>query len=557
MNMFIYLSKMKRLYLIAANILICATTWAQMTRPLVQLDIEDSTEVARISAYLMSQTDRSKLPEWKKEWNKYNYTPDMYGESALYKKLGFLPHKSTLELNNSRVGIGFETLDRDTFDPLVTFDYLCEAGVKYARCQTGWWKCERTVGKYDFKWLDDVVDGLKEKNIETWFSLSFGHPAYCPCKFFEKQWEESKKNGTMVPGWGRGWVGEAPYYHGDKAMEAWLKYVRALAKHFKGRVDIFEVWNEPEYFWRKDYKIAGEELYGDVQAAKDFADFVKITAKEVRKVIPNAKITFNFANLSSVWLTTMAKEGIADVIDFYNYHVYQRAPEDGVRKSVEQVRALFKKKDGSSVSIWQGESGRATDKSGLFAFPTQYNQAKYIARRIVYDLSLGCEVSSQFTVADFLGYYQDGSDQYYGIWNTRKNKPKLGWYTLQSMCYLMDNTRLAPEYWFLFTTPQNHQTFSSLIPYMNVEIAQFNRNGIPLIAFWQKENIDISAIPLQGMMEFVTDAPSLLPHPIIIDPIRGEVWDAKDALGYYKRGIQTLSLWAYDYPLFLTDLSFF
>ena len=58
-------------------------------------------------------------------------------------------------------------------------------------------------------------------------------------------------------------------------------------------------------------------------------------------------------------------------------------------------------------------------------------------------------------------------------------------------------------------------------------------------------------------MEFVTDAPSLLQHPIIIDPVRGEVLDVKNDIVYYKRGIQTLQLWAYDYPLFLTDLSYF
>ena len=79
----------------------------------------------------------------------------------------------------------------------------------------------------------------------------------------------------------------------------------------------------------------------------------------------------------------------------------------------------------------------------------------------------------------------------------------------------------------------------------------------PVVAFWQKEEIDINATALPGQMQFVTGAPSLLPHPIVIDPVRGEVWDVKEALGYYRYGVQTLQLWAYDYPLFLTDLSFF
>ena len=526
------------------------------TKAAVQLGIDDSALVSKVSDFLMQQPNRRTMPEYSKDWRSFNFTVDMYAEGGKYKKLGYMPHKTSLEMDNVPVGVGFETLDRDTFDPLTTFDYLCEAGVKYARCQSGWWKCERTPGKFDFKWIDDVVDGLKAKKIETWLSLSFGHPAYCPSEEFDKQWADAKAKGVMVPGWARGWVGESPLYHGDKAMKAWLKYVNALTKHVKGRVNIFEIWNEPEYFWRYKGKTGGD-LYGDVQAARDFAKFVKITAAEVRKVIPDAQITFNLAALSSVWVTTLAEEGIADVIDFYNYHTYKRTPEEGVKCATDQIRALFKRADGKPMRIWQGESGRASDKSKLFAFPTQYSQAKFITRRITSDLAVGCEVSSQFTVADFLCYYENGADQYYGIWNTRENKPKLGWYALQSMCYLMENIELAPEYFFNFSTIKNANGFMSLIPYLNVEVAQFKRGDIPVIAFWQKEHIDISASPLLGRLQFVTGAPSKLQHPIIIDPIRGIVWDAKKALSYTSRGAEAVDVWAYDYPLFLTDLKFF
>ena len=38
---------------------------------------------ALFSAYLMSQVDRSSLPEWKKEWNKFNSMSGRYEPSAL------------------------------------------------------------------------------------------------------------------------------------------------------------------------------------------------------------------------------------------------------------------------------------------------------------------------------------------------------------------------------------------------------------------------------------------------------------------------------------------
>lgn len=516
----------------------------------------DSLRVDRIKSYLMAQPDRCSLPEYDGEWRQFNYSEDMMSLTEGFDLLGYMPHKKSLDVGSSPISIGYETLDRDTFDPRLTFGYLSECGVKYARCQTGWWKCERKQGHFDFNWLDEVVDSLSKRGISTWFSLGFGHPAYTPCDYFEQQWKEAEKTGKIVPGWARGWVGESPWYAGEKAMKAWLRYVHALAVHFKGRVGIWEIWNEPETFWRHNYKKAGD-LWTDEKAARDFAEFFKVTAAEIRKVIPDAKCSFNLTERSSVWHITLAKEGIAEVADIYNYHDYKRYPEDNLRNSFEQLRTIFKRKDGTCLEIWNGESGRASGKSNVFAFPSEYAQAKFISRRVVCDVSYGAKVTNIFSVTDFLSYYEDGRDQYYGIWNARENKAKLGYYTLQSLCYIFDGLEKAPEYYFYFTTPSSAISFTSIAPYANVEVAQFKKGNIPVIAFWQKEHVDINAAPLHGMFRYVTDFPGLLQHPVIIDPVRGRIWDVKSKVGYYKRGIEELEVWAYDYPLFLTDISFF
>lgn len=76
----------------------------------------------------------------------WNYTPRLERLMPLLKPIGNLPHKRSVDVKASALGIGFETLDRDTFDPKKTFRHLAESGVKRARCQTGWMKCEKTVG---------------------------------------------------------------------------------------------------------------------------------------------------------------------------------------------------------------------------------------------------------------------------------------------------------------------------------------------------------------------------------------------------------------------------
>ena len=62
------------------------------------------------------------------------------------KFLGLLKTKTSSEIRKSIVGVGFETLDRETFDPETVYDVLGESGIKHARVQCGWRKCEKKPG---------------------------------------------------------------------------------------------------------------------------------------------------------------------------------------------------------------------------------------------------------------------------------------------------------------------------------------------------------------------------------------------------------------------------
>lgn len=490
---------------------------------------------------------------------------DWQGTARVYETLkgvsclGRTPTRSSRRIVRSPLGIGYETLDRETFDPKWTFKLVGEAGVKWARCQTGWMRCEKEKGLYDFAWLDEVVDGLAAEGVETWFSVSFGHPRYTPCKAFEETWAKAKAEGTIVPGRARGYVGETAYYNGDAAMAAWKAYVRALAVHFKDRVRVFEIWNEPEWFWYKDAQ--SPLLTRSIpDVARDFADFVKITGDLIREEVPGAKISFNLAKPSSAWVPALAEAGIGLSIDIYNYHGYEPYPESSLDKIFDQVRACFTCRNGRSPEIWQGESGRATGKSanGL-TLPSQYSQARFIARRVTADVAAGAAVSSIFTVTDFLGYYADGSDQYYGVLDGKTHAPKHGWYTLQCMGWLLDGLERAPENFVAFKTYKDRE-FCDHLPYAAVKTASFKRRGVPVLAFWQPQHVELNAAPLRGRLAFVTGSkPGKIAHPILIDPVRCEVWDVAALVrkgGWQQHGIESLvPCYALDYPLFLTDLS--
>ena len=82
------------------------------------------------------------------------------------KKIGVLPRVSASEIASSRLGIGFEKLDRDVFDPEKAYDPVAEIGVKYVRLQSGWMRTEKEKGQlvidyYSVEELERITERLK------------------------------------------------------------------------------------------------------------------------------------------------------------------------------------------------------------------------------------------------------------------------------------------------------------------------------------------------------------------------------------------------------------
>jgi len=489
----------------------------------------------------------------------FNHEPDPMEYAAGARLLGNMPRRRSLDIAKSPLGIGFETLDRDTFDPATTYDLLGESGVKFARCQTGWMKCEKVLGKYDFKWLDDVVDNLAARGVETWFSLSFGHPAYTPSLRYEEMRAQAEREGTPLPGRPRGWVGEVPLLHGETAMAAWLRYVAALCAHFKGRVRKFEVWNEPEatVFWQCGGEPSPKDVFGK---AEDYATFVRRTAEVVRQTVPGAEIIADVAQPTSRYIQGLGKAKLADLIDIFSIHLYTPLPESGLREMIDYIRANLRRSDGKALRIMQGESGRATGKCSHFAFPTRLGQARFMARRYLADFFNGMEISSFFTVTDFLCYYADGSDQYYGIIDAKTHKPKLAYHTLCTLSWLFDGLEPAPDN-LAVLTPASNFMVGSRLPFQAVT-ATFRRKGVPVFAVWVPEHVELSMPMLFGRFRCVAKEYAAIPSPVLLDPVRGKVWDisalrnaAPVSLDLYGEGF--LPFPVTNSPLIVTDASIF
>ena len=86
-------------------------------------------------------------------------------------KVGKLTCIKSSDVSFSKFGIDLPKLDRIPYDTSKTYDKLENIGVKYIRLQSGWQKCEKVKGVYDFSWLDEVVDNFLKRGIQPWLTL--------------------------------------------------------------------------------------------------------------------------------------------------------------------------------------------------------------------------------------------------------------------------------------------------------------------------------------------------------------------------------------------------
>ena len=288
--------------------------------------MNESTKKAILDLLAATEAPAPILPNGIRANDTYDFVADPFATHKDFTFLGHVPSKSSRDITESMVGIGFETLDRDTFDPFPIIPLLGKSGIKHARCQTGWIKCEKTPGVYDFGWLDAIVDALLAEGIQPWFSVSFGNPLYTPNHRYAELWERYTEARKMeIPGHARGYVSEVPLLHGEEAMAAFLRYAAALAEHFKGRVTVYEIWNEPEHFWHcNNVDVAARD--GAVALARNYTELVRRTGEAIRQVDPTVKIAANSCGIGNSYINELGYCGMGNYIDIYTYHYYGNTP---------------------------------------------------------------------------------------------------------------------------------------------------------------------------------------------------------------------------------------
>lgn len=457
-----------------------------------------------------------------------------------WKEIGQIRHMSSDQIVDSRISIGFECLDRDIFEPDKVYDKLAATGIKWARCQTGWSKTEKQKGVYDFKWLDDIVDNLIKRGIKPWFNVGFGNGIYMG----------EMKNPTGV--------GYVPLYFGEECLQAWKNYIDALSKHFKGRVQYFEIWNESnvDSFWQPEKA-----------DPKAYVELVKITGDIIRKNIPDAKIGAVNAGHVVVYTVDFFKHGGGGLIDFYAIHPYCVIPEERHDNNTRSARQIFSKyAPGRPISLWQGESGFGSDYPvGHYMRPVtsggEYMQAKWMLRRYTLDLGSGYGLSSLYQCVDLKPGYQmakGGKPLFakYGLFENITYRPKKAAEIIKNYTPIFDKDTIPcalPAFVNTRKAVPEGVGVSRLVDSAK-RVETFTRKGYPLYAYWLAEDMQLQMKPIKNASLYyvVNDMP--MKNPVLIDTISGRVFRyGSKIFGSENYSYIIVGIPLADYPIIITD----
>lgn len=394
---------------------------------------------------------------------------------------GWLVTRHSKDIKSSSWSVGCETLDRDYADFSIYKDYVGELGVKHARLQSGWAKCEREKGKYNFAWLDSCVYGLTEQAVEPWICLCYGNPLY----------KSEFRLGAKV-------------FTDEATMQGWLKYVEATVKRYKDVVKEWEVWNEP------NLKNGGYVEYANLLIRT--ADVVKKNQPEA-KVIGFAAAGIPLSFVKEVFEILKANHKM-DLVDYLSYHPYTKNPDDSY-EGVQNLKELALSYH-PDIQLYQGENGCPSQLEWTHAlsyYPwTEISQAKWLMRRMAADKVRDIR-TSVFTMID-LKYYN--MLQSFGL--IRSNLlheiiyKRPSYYGVQHMVSLFDDSVI----------PVGELEFKSNA-YRKMTVAGFRKGDTPVILLWYKDQIPCDELTWDLVeLTFLNEN---FKDPVFVEMISGKVYD--------------------------------
>jgi len=187
----------------------------------------------------------------------------------------------------------------------------------------------------------------------------------------------------LSPGWASARPSEKSIYQPGSAaeprdIEDWRTFVRTVATRYKGRINAYEIWNEPNL-----------PLFCSASV-----DQMLVLTREASQIIheidPGALVVSPSAteNKGLSWLSEFLEKGGGQYVDVIGYHLYVNPqPPEAMVALVQQIRQIMAGNGIGSKPIWNTEANWFSPKP----FPSEELAAAYLARSYILNWAAGVE----------------------------------------------------------------------------------------------------------------------------------------------------------------------
>lgn len=268
---------------------------------------------------------------------------------------------------------------------LGTWMWVPHAAVRIWNTYASWLDVNPSAGLYDFSRLDRLMDRITTRGALACVTLG-RTPTWA-----------SKRPSEMS----KGYAGAAAP---PRDIATWQDYVTKVVTRYKGRVDAYEIWNEPAY---ADFEAV---LNADGTSKQYFTgtsvEMVQLTQAAqaiVRAIDPAAKVVCPSVTCEANGLGRLGKflaSGGGTYCDVIGYHLYQAYPEEA-SSELASLASLMTSYGVPNLPVWITEMGYVLDYNNTLAIDdvpartswanplSPHNAGIFLARAILVQTTAG------------------------------------------------------------------------------------------------------------------------------------------------------------------------
>jgi hypothetical protein len=308
---------------------------------------------------------------------------------------------------------------------------LSDAGIKYLRRDFFWHEIEPEKGNFDFSGYDRIVDEAQSYGMEFIGLLAYGNSWASAAS---RKCAESGMSGCI-------------FYPPDNPDD-FADFVRETVSHFKGRVNKWEIWNEPNL---------GINFFKPFSDPQKYSEILRVGFNEVKSVDPDAVVSFGGVLMPDYEIEPSGVEFIDSVFnvmpeagnyfDVLAFHPYmypyppsippeQESPpsQGSIITMIDSIKENLSDRGAGEKPLWITEVGWPVVKN-----ITEELQAAYLIRSLLLSAVKGVEIYCWYTTYDEDGTLFPEAENYFGLikhYNPElkdEAEPKLAYVALKNL----------------------------------------------------------------------------------------------------------------------------